>query len=242
MDLSFVILLLGSIIVTSLVDVHDRSGFWTRITTFVLLLIYLQVVRGIATWALRAFFNPGENAIESLVLSAAAFLIAGIPAWLLWSPAATELGLDWSGSTRGERAIYIGGGVFLLGLMVSSLMLDPGVFVSNIYSALFIPAFEELLFRGFGWGYIRGGLSGKYAGWVTGVCITVLFGVWHLGYVDSVLRAVGSHSNPPFLSMVLFFKVLVGITVGIMTGLARARTGRVFAPFLLHAIWNIFGR
>ncbi|MGE5263075.1 MAG: type II CAAX prenyl endopeptidase Rce1 family protein [Acidobacteriota bacterium] len=227
---------------TGLVDAHERSGFWTLTTTFVLLLFYLQVVRLIAAWALQAFFNPGEIAVGSFILSAAAFLIAGIPAWLVLSPGAVELALDWTGTTQGERLVYIGGGIFLLGLIVSALLFDADAFAANIYSALFIPAFEEILFRGFGWSHIRGGLSGKSAGWVTWVCITLLFGFWHLGYIDSILRAVGSHSNLPFLSVVLFFKVLVGIAVGTITGLARLRTGRVFAPFLLHALWNFMAR
>jgi membrane protease YdiL (CAAX protease family) len=240
--LSFVIHLLRSRIVTSLVNAHERSGFWIRITTFVLLLVYLQVVRAVAASALRAFFNPGINVVESFVLSAAAFLIAGIPVWLVLSRGTVEFGLDWTGTTQGEGVMYIGGGIFLLGLVVSTLIFDADMFIANIYSAIFIPAFEEMLFRGFGWSYIRGGLSGKSAGWVTWVWITLLFGFWHFGYIDSILRAVGSHSNLPYLSVVLFFKALVGIAVGIITGLARLRTGRVFAPFLLHALWNFLGR
>jgi len=40
----------------------------------------------------------------------------------------------------------------------------------------------------------------------------------------------------------LFWKVVIGAAVGFWAGLARWRTGKVYASILVHALWNLFGQ
>jgi membrane protease YdiL (CAAX protease family) len=194
-------------------------------------------------WVLWQLFAPSTNDLAALVLSAAAFLLVGIPLLLRKHPSAHNLGLKWNYTTRPERVVYVSGSVLLAALIASTAFFDGDVLASNIYSALFVPAFEELLFRGYCWSRLGEGMNAKSNNLMTWGAITVLFGLWHIGYADSVLRAPAlSTIGAAHLGFILLMKVLVGWIVGFLAGFARWRTGKVYGAILIHALWNFFGR
>ena len=108
-----------------------------------------------------------------------------------------------------------------------------GIFLL-IYSAVIIPAFEELIFRGFVWNELNN-ISKKE--WITYLLSTLLFAIWHLGYIDTISFRVESG-----LATVMIWKVITGFCFGIVLGALRIKTKNIFSTILLHGILNIFGR
>ncbi len=104
-----------------------------------------------------------------------------------------------------------------------------------LHSTVVTPIYEELLFRGYVWSSL------KASGWRDlPVCLItmLLFGVWHLGYFDSVLLRVNDSSA----AFIMFMKVLTGLRYGIITGLIRYKTKNTMAAILAHSAMNVLGR
>lgn len=102
------------------------------------------------------------------------------------------------------------------------------------YSTVILPAFEELIFRGFVWNELNT-LNKKE--WITYLLSTLLFALWHLGYIDTISFRVESG-----LAMVMIWKVITGLCFGIVLGALRIKTKNIYSTMLLHGILNIFGR
>jgi membrane protease YdiL (CAAX protease family) len=89
---------------------------------------------------------------------------------------------------------------------------------------------------------LEAALSGKSAGLWTWLLTTALFGLWHVGYVDHLLRVLPLHSETASLGVVLIWKVIIGGAVGFLAGWVRWRSGQVYGALLVHGLWNLFGR
>ncbi|MBX8938118.1 CPBP family intramembrane glutamic endopeptidase [Enterococcus gilvus] len=103
-----------------------------------------------------------------------------------------------------------------------------------IYSSIVTPIFEELIFRGGVWNQLS--VIFKRAVPVY-LWSSVLFGIWHLGYFDSLAFRVGEG-----LPEALIWKVITGLCYGLVLGLLRLRTKNCYSTMLLHGAMNIFGR
>ena len=103
-----------------------------------------------------------------------------------------------------------------------------------IYGTIFTPLFEEVLFRGIVWNRLE---ETDLPQWAIFITVTILFGLWHLGYVDSIAWRIDGN-----LLWAMTMKVIVGLAVGVLTGLARWKSKSVYPAILAHAIWNTFGR
>jgi membrane protease YdiL (CAAX protease family) len=101
---------------------------------------------------------------------------------------------------------------------------------------LIVPAFEELLFRGYLWNNMQNSLKGKHSGLITWITITILFGLWHIGYIDVFLI----HPKEFALVPLLIGKIEVGLILGAVVGFIRLKTNKVYGSFLFHGFWNIF--
>lgn len=210
------------------------------VTGVILFLATIQAVRMALSAALYAWARPPMPSAGATLIGAATFAAIGAP--LLWWAlrCRCDLGLTWRGLPRTHRVAYALGGVILAGLLATALTIDPSpaAVTQQLYSVLLVPACEELLFRGYAWGKIGPALRGRYAGLAAWLIVSILFALWHVGYVDSLLRAV---SAVP-LVILLFFKALTGLVVGLLAGAVRWRTGSVYGAFLAHALFNLFGR
>lgn len=103
-----------------------------------------------------------------------------------------------------------------------------------IYSCIVTPVFEELIFRGYVWNRMSEILSKE---WKVYVITTILFGLWHLGYISSVAFRVEDG-----LWNVIIWKVITGLCFGIILGAVRLKTKNCYSTMLLHGIMNMFGR
>ncbi len=103
-----------------------------------------------------------------------------------------------------------------------------------VYSSIVTPVFEELIFRGFVWNKLNAVFSNK---WKTYITSTVLFALWHFGYISSIAFRVNEG-----LLQAMMWKVLTGLCFGIVLGIVRLKTKNCYSTILLHGVINIFGR
>jgi membrane protease YdiL (CAAX protease family) len=213
-----------------------------QIGRFALLLLVIQMMRAFIITGLWRLLHPAPNSPLRAVMDTVAFGLIGLSLVLYVRPSSAQLGLDWSGAPRWEIAIYIGLGILTLGLVLSTYFLTSDVFIENISSAIVIPIFEELLFRGWGWGHLRKAASFKASGFVNWLVISALFAFWHAGYLDIYILKVAP--GDPDMDWGFFFlmKLLTTFIIGLVVGLPRWRSGRVYGSLILHSLINIFGR
>lgn len=209
---------------------------------FLLLLLGIQIVRALIMSGLWRLLHPAPNSPIWAYMDIIAFGLIGISLVLWFRPTRKQLGLDLQTAPRWEKAAYLGLGILTLGLVVSTFFLEPDLFVENINSAIVIPLFEEFLFRGWGWNQLRRTVPIRGLGFINWLVISFLFSLWHLGYMDIYLLKVAPAN--PNLDWGEFFlmKLLTTFVIGLIVGLPRWRTGRVYGSLILHSLINVFGR
>jgi membrane protease YdiL (CAAX protease family) len=218
------------------------KNYIQQIGRFLLLLLAIQIGRGLIITGLWRFLHPAPDSPLWAVMDMVAFGLIGISLLLYVHPSRKQLALDWKTASRLELAAYIGMGIFTFGLVISTYFLQSDLFIININAAIVIPIFEELLFRGWGWGRLRKVSFFKASGFANWLIISFLFGLWHFGYMDIYLLKVAPAN--PNMDWGIFFamKFLTTFIIGLIVGFPRWRTGRVYGSLILHSLINIFGR
>lgn len=102
------------------------------------------------------------------------------------------------------------------------------------YSSIVTPVFEELIFRGFAWTKLNQIFSRE---WKTYIVSTILFALWHFGYISSIAFRIQDN-----LLDAMLWKVITGLCFGVVLGAVRLKTKNCYSTMLLHGILNIFGR
>jgi len=103
-----------------------------------------------------------------------------------------------------------------------------------VYSSIVTPIFEELIFRGYVWNKLNTIFSKELK---TYIVSTVLFALWHIGYISSIAFRVENG-----LANAMLWKVITGLCFGIILGAVRLKTKNSYLTILLHGTLNIFGR
>lgn len=103
-----------------------------------------------------------------------------------------------------------------------------------IYSSVVTPICEELIFRGYIWNRLSVIFKHPISVYLWS---SILFSIWHLGYVDSLAFRVESS-----LLQALIWKAITGLGYGLVLGLLRWKSGNCYSTMLLHGVMNIFGR
>ena len=103
-----------------------------------------------------------------------------------------------------------------------------------VYSSIVTPIFEELIFRGYIWNELNQIFTSE---WKTYIITTILFALWHLGYISSIAFRVEYD-----LLNVMIWKVITGLCFGIVLGAVRLKTRNCYSTMLLHGVMNLFGR
>jgi membrane protease YdiL (CAAX protease family) len=213
---------------------------------FILLLVITQALRAVIyqlLYRLLPLVGIAQTGAFWDVISMASMLLTGIPLLVILQPRAAQLGLDWQAASRKERLFTAAGGSFLLVMAIINLTLDPAQLAVLLHGCLVTPLFEELLFRGWGWGRIDAAMPARWRGWGTLVLVTLLFGLWHLGYTDVISLRMAAHpEHSASLGLIMGMKVVIGLAVGLLAGLARRRSRGVYGAMVVHALWNLFGK
>ncbi len=177
---------------------------------------------------------PGWALTSSSALGQVAVLI------LIWAMIRISYGLPftngirWEGSKRGIKTALLAGLALPVINSVSTLIFAPpdpaeiplikmistplDLAVFSVFAIAVAPLVEELLFRG--WMYPA---FEKKMGPVAAVVVTTLL------FAAPHIFQLGSYA---------FGVVLIGF-LGIATGILRARTGGVAAPFVCHLLYNV---
>ncbi len=217
---------------------ENYKPFISILGKIILILIIIQLFRATVMYGLWYFVKPGQDIILFQILNGLSFLIVGIVLLLLIKPSLKELELNLDDLTKRTKTFYILGIVTLIMLVflpyTFSYELD--VLILGIVFGLVTPAFEELLFRGYLWNIAENSIETKKAGLITWITITLMFGFWHLGYLDVFLI----HPKQFNLLHLLTMKIIVGLILGAIVGFIRLKTKKTYGSFLFHGLWNTF--
>lgn len=225
----------------------DSNGFWVFVLKIVVALFVIQLIRAAIMGGLWYAVKPGNNLAIFQALNGISFIIVGLILLMVFKPSLKDLSLDWQDIRLRTKILYIVAGLILVSMIVLPifLKLDQDIIVMGFVFGLIVPAFEELLFRGYIWNKIenhpemnQNSLFIKRRGLCSLVIVTLLFGIWHLGYVDVFL--IHPKINPEGLTTLLMAKFGIGIILGAIVGFIRLKTGKVYGSFLFHGFWNVF--
>lgn len=235
---------------TQNLELSEEKLNWKAVLTasgyFVLLLVVTQALRAVIYQVLYRLLPRMGLARTDLFWDAISIAAMGLTAAILLvilQPGAARLGLDWRAAPRRERWITLAGGGLLMGMAAVNVALDPSQAIVVLHGCVVTPLFEELLFRGWGWGRINATLPARWRGWGTLVGVSLFFGLWHLGYIDVIgLRTAAHPENSAPLGLIMGWKVAIGLALGLLTGLARRSSRSVYGSLVIHALWNLFAR
>lgn len=109
--------------------------------------------------------------------------------------------------------------------------------LSLVYNAIITVIFEELIFRGLIFKEI-GSIKNDLIAYIVS---TILFGIWHLGYIDTIIWRTSLFSPDANIANIMFWKVITGIIIGVILGFFRYKNKNVYSSMLFHTFINTFG-
>lgn len=137
---------------------------------------------------------------------------------------------------------YIIAAILAIVLLVSTPIITGNLSFSAVallvYSSIITPIFEELLFRGLIWNKLKELFQNTLSVYIIS---TLIFAVWHLGYVDAIMYRMNLYGQTG-LANAMLWKVITGLCFGIVLGAVRCKTKNCFSTMLLHGIMNMFAR
>ena len=133
---------------------------------------------------------------------------------------------------------YIVATIFSMLFFVVTLFLIRGFSLQNmlmiLYGGIVTPIFEELLFRGIIWNRLSCYIKRE---WKTYLLVTILFGLWHIGYAVGIYLWQGGN-----MLHCIFMKVLWGMLYGLFIGNPCMKFGKCYVRLLMkNTIWNSYG-
>ena len=186
-------------------------------------LVPIQLLRLGGLWVL--VYGPGHGQLADLLFQLCFSLLGA--ALLLSAAAAARRDLSLLPTPFARRDKLLAGGTAVFFLLTAFLRCSAGplALLSLACGALATPLFEEVLFRGWVWRALEP--YGPRRAWLGS---SVLFGLWHLGYVPSILWRTALLGHPADPAQAVFWKLLSGTVFGLVLGLARHKTGRLPRP------------
>lgn len=109
--------------------------------------------------------------------------------------------------------------------------------LSLVYNAVITVVYEEIIFRGF----IFKEISLVKNDFVAYMTSTFLFGIWHLGYIDTIIWRTSLFATEANIASIMFWKVITGILIGLVLGFLRYKNKNVYSSILAHTFINAFG-
>jgi membrane protease YdiL (CAAX protease family) len=217
----------------------DQKNYFKLVLKILMALILIQLLRMVIFGSLWITIQPGDNITLFQFINGLHFIIVGIILLLYFKPSLDELGLQWDGIRRRTRLFYVIGALILVTLIVIPYTFgwELQILIMGLMFGLITPLFEELLFRGYIWGKISQSPGMVYPHAMTLITVTLLFMVWHLGYLDVLILHPLASTNIP---MIMFSKMGIGLVLGLIVGYLRLKTGKTYASIIFHGLWNVF--
>jgi len=220
-------------------SIKDRNDYLKLVLRIVLALVIIQVVRATIFVGMWIVVSPGTDIVIFQLLNGLDYIIIGTLLILYFRPSLNDLGLNWDDIRMRTRIFYIIGLIALVILAVSPYTFEweLQILVLGLLFGIITPLFEELLFRGYVWGKISESEGMINPGGLTLITVTLLFMVWHLGYIDVLMLHPLATGN---LSMIMISKMGIGLILGLIVGYLRLKTGKTYASIIFHGLWNVF--
>ncbi len=213
---------------------------WSEIGRLFLILAFIQGLRVAAGALFQILTAPGLFAWD--VFQVVLFVLIGICLVLLSRRNGINLNFWPKLTSRRSWIIYLSISIFLFIMLGISFILnrfDLSFVLFQFSSVIIVPVLEELLFRGFVWARLEKKINN---GWMILFISLILFGLWHLGYADSVAFRMTQNGVQDDLMKIMLMKVVIGGSYGLVTGFMRLKTKNCSASFLVHALLNLFGK
>lgn len=200
-------------------------------------LILIQLSR-VGFTTLLQFLN-----VPIILSDCLSFLFLGVILFFIFKPDRKSLGLELRAKKKVVKIIYTVATIFVILLLITTILFFSEGNVDNVLMTLkgvvIIPVFEELLFRGFLWNKLT---ENKIKEIHAYIIITVLFGLWHLGYWDIIYYNASMNFADIHMGEIMFYKVLFTMAFGIVCGFVRLKTKNTYSGILVHSFLNVFGR
>ena len=202
--------------------------------TLIGILLCICAAQGFFLGIKRIAFHFCEETLfsRSMVTMAPMLLVLAVLVFY-WKANKTELKLLLDRFGGGYIAATVAAALFL----AITLFLIKGFSVKNllliVYAGIVTPVFEELLFRGHFWNRLSLHVEKE---WIVFLLVTVLFGMWHIGYAVGIYLWQGGS-----LLRCILMKVLWGSMYGLLLGGIRLKTGNCYLGILAHGVLNVFG-
>lgn len=217
---------------------YEYKSFLKLLGKIIIILVAIQLLRALFMDGMWYLVKPGDNVILFQILNGLSFLIVGLLLLVVFRPSLKDLSLNLDDIKKRTKILYLIGGIilFILIFLPYTFAYEQDVLIMGLAFSLITPAFEELLFRGYLWNKMENSIKNKNSGLITWITITVLFGLWHVGYIDVFLI----HPKELALMPLIISKIMVGLVLGAIVGYIRLKTGKVYGSFLFHGFWNTF--
>lgn len=206
-------------------------------------LVGLLAVFQVARWGLEslAFMGVSHSLLSNEVVRTAAYgvLTLALLGWARYQRAVLPV-LPRAGTRVGYGVALLGFvGLFGATPLLTHQAASSAVWAALVCGALATPLFEELLFRGYVWDRLTRVFSQD---WQVIVVSAMLFGLWHLGYLDAVawrMAQPDALATTAEVAITMGGKVLFATGIGVVLGYLRQRSGGCLAPMLFHGYWNL---
>lgn len=109
--------------------------------------------------------------------------------------------------------------------------------MSLIYNAIITVVFEEMIFRGF----VFNELEKMSNSLIAYIISSVLFGLWHIGYIDSVIWRTSLFNPDACIVTIMFWKTITGLVIGLILGFLRYKNKNMYLSMLVHTFINTIG-
>lgn len=134
-----------------------------------------------------------------------------------------------------SETLIISAIIYLLG--IATLLINNDLNYSNIINLLYflfiLPIFEGILFREYIWNETK-----NYFNKFTGLINIILYTVWNLGFIDTLLINC-SLTNQKFTITLFLTKILIGVIIGIITVTARKKEKDSVQSIIIHSLCNV---
>jgi len=218
---------------------NHRNNYLKLVLRIVLALVIIQAVRAVIFAGMWIVVRPGTDIVIFQLLNGLNYIIVGTLLLLYFRPSLNDLGVNWDDIRMRTRIFYIIGLATLIILAVSPYTFEWELhtLVLGLLFGIITPLFEELLFRGYIWAKISEseGIINPHG--LTLITVTLLFMVWHLGYIDVLMLHPLATGN---LTMIMISKMGIGLVLGLIVGYLRLKTGKTYASIIFHGLWNVF--
>jgi membrane protease YdiL (CAAX protease family) len=217
----------------------DRNCFFKLVLKIVVVLALIQLFRVAIFGSLWWLVNPENNITLFQIINGLDYLIVGILLLLCFKPSLNDIGLNPDDMILRTRIFY--GLAFLL--MITLIIIpylfegEPHILILGLVFGLITPIFEEILFRGYIWGKISQSPGMVNSPRLTLGTVTLLFMIWHLGYLDVLILHPLATNNIPGI---MISKMGIGLVLGLIVGYLRLKTGKTYLSILFHGLWNVF--